>query len=77
MKLTKESKRELKKLNSEDLLNFAIRNHFKQDGQFCRAEETILRSFIKQASKIDNSDYDEFDLLNTLSHRLRLMCEKD
>ena len=77
MKLTKESKRELKKLNSEDLLNFAIRNHFKQDGQFHRAEEKIILLFIKQASKIDNSDYDEFDLLNTLSHRLRLMCEKD
>jgi len=77
MKLTKELKRELKKLNSEDLLNFAIRNHFKQDGQFYRAEEKIILLFIKQASKIDNSDYDEFDLLNTLSHRLRLMCEKD
>lgn len=77
MKLTKEIKQDLKELDCDELLNFAIRNYFKQDGQFFRAEETIILSFIKQASKIDNSEYDVFDLLNTLLHRVRLMCEND
>ena len=70
MKLTKEIKKDLKDLNCDELLIFAINNYIKCDGQLWRAQEGIINKVHKTMKK-HISDYDEVNMINAILEKLR------